>query len=256
MQNISFSALVVVVVVIVVLFWFVCLFFSVTGHLVGFISVGNVRKHSGNTLRILGLDGWKGRWVVKFSGRHCKAFCRFPCFLIWIVLFLILFERSLPSAQVRWWRCCPWLLKQKGCGSTWLGSYRWFMGQSVRQKNYARNLQSHQMRYPFLEVFQWYLQHDFQTDQLHNLMMMHKTALPLTALVICHLVHLRHLKHSTKKFNHHSHTSNGESSVDGQKGCDIEYQSYKSYKRSWIFGLFNLQKTTSIYSTSRPKHSK
>ena len=75
-------------------------------------------------------------------------------------------------------------------------------------------------------------------------MMMHKTALLLAALVICHLVHLRHLKHSTKKFNHHSHTSNGESSVDGQKGCDIEYQ---SYKRSWIFGLFNLQKTTINY---------
>lgn len=137
-----------------------------------------------------------------------------------------------------------------------MDSYRWFMGESVRQKNYARHLQSHQMRYPFLEVFQWYLQHDFQTDQLHNLMMMHKTALPLTALVIGHLVHLRHLKHSMKKFNHHSHTSNSESSVDGQKGCDIEYQSYKSYKRSWIFGLFNLQKTTSNYSTSRPKHSK
>ena len=111
-----------------------------------------------------------------------------------------------------------------------MGSYRWFTGQSVRQKNYGRHLQSHQMRYPFLEVFQWYLQHDFQTDQLHNLMMMHKTALSLTALVICHLVHLRHLKHSMKKFNHHSHTSNSESSVHGQKGCNIEYQSYKSYK--------------------------
>lgn len=111
-----------------------------------------------------------------------------------------------------------------------MGSYMWFMGESVRQKNYARHLQSHQMRYPILEVFQWCLQHDFQTDQLHNLMMMHKTALPLTALVICHLVHLRHLKHSMKNFNHHSHTSNSESSVDGQKGCNIEYQSYKSYK--------------------------
>lgn len=119
MQNISFSSLLVVVVVIVVLFWFVCLLFSVTGHLVGFISVGNVRKHSGNTLRILRLDGWKDRWAVEFSGRHCKAFCRFPCLLHWIVLFLIWFERSLPSAQVRWWRCCPWPLKQNGCGSTW-----------------------------------------------------------------------------------------------------------------------------------------
>ena len=69
-----------------------------------------------------------------------------------------------------------------------MGSYRWFTGQSVRQKNYARHLQSHQMRYPFLEVFQWYLQHDFQTDQLHNLMMMHKTALLLAALVICHVL--------------------------------------------------------------------
>lgn len=128
-----------------------------------------------------------------------------------------------------------------------MGSYRWFTGQSVRQKNYARHLQSHQMRYPFLEVFQWYLQHDFQTDQLHDLMMMHKTDLLLTAFVICHLVHPRHLKHSTKKFNHHLHTSNSESSVNGQKGCDIEYQSYKSYKRSWIFGLFNLQKTTINY---------
>ena len=121
----SFSSLIfVVVVVIVVLFWFVCLFvfvlfFSVTGHLLGFISVGNVRKHSGNALRILGLDGWKGRWAVEFSGQHCKVFCHFPCLLHWIVLFLIWFERSLPSAQVRWWRCSPWLLKQKGCGSTW-----------------------------------------------------------------------------------------------------------------------------------------
>ena len=118
MQNISFSSLVVVVVVIVVLFWFdLFLFFFVTGHLVGFISEGNVRKHSGNALRILGLDGWKGRWAVEFSGQ--QRFLRFPCLLLWIVLFLVWFERSLPSAQVRWWRCCPWLLKQKGCGSTW-----------------------------------------------------------------------------------------------------------------------------------------
>ena len=54
------------------LFVFV-LFFSVTGHLIGFTSVGNIRKHSGNALRILGLDGWKGRWAVEFSGRHYKV---------------------------------------------------------------------------------------------------------------------------------------------------------------------------------------
>ena len=58
-------------------------FFSLTGHLVGFILVGNVFRKA---FRILGLGERKGRWVVdrsgtrftwQFSGQCYMVFCLF-----------------------------------------------------------------------------------------------------------------------------------------------------------------------------------
>ena len=74
-------------------------FFSLAGHLVGFILVGKA-------FRILGLDERKGRWVVgqdfhgNFQVHVTWFFAFFSGVLDWIVLILVWFERSLHSAQV------------------------------------------------------------------------------------------------------------------------------------------------------------
>ena len=88
-------------------------FFSLAGHLVGFILVGNVFKKA---FRILGLGERKGRWAVEqgFLGNfqvNVTWFLAFFCGVLdWIVLILVCFERSLHSAQVSG-QSCPWPLK-------------------------------------------------------------------------------------------------------------------------------------------------
>ena len=91
---------------------FLPFFLSFAGHWEGFISVENVFRQA---FRILGLDEWKGRLVVKqnfhgdFQGDVAWSFAFFSGVLDWIVWF----ERSLHSAQVSdkvvfdhqsWWR--------------------------------------------------------------------------------------------------------------------------------------------------------
>ena len=61
-------------------FAFLASFFSLAGHLVGFILVGNVFRKA---LRILGLDERKGRWVVEqdFHGNfQANVTCLFAFF--------------------------------------------------------------------------------------------------------------------------------------------------------------------------------
>ena len=88
-------------------------FFSLAGHLVGFILVGKVLEKA---FRILGLDERKGRWVVEqdfhgnFQVNVTWFFAFFSGVLDWIVLILVWFERSLHSAQVSR-QSCPWPLK-------------------------------------------------------------------------------------------------------------------------------------------------
>ena len=95
-------------------FRFSCLiFFSLAGHLVGFILVGRVFRKA---FRILGLGERKGRWVMEqdFHGDfQVLVTWFFACFsgvLDWIVLILVWFERFLHSAQVSE-ESCPWPLK-------------------------------------------------------------------------------------------------------------------------------------------------
>ena len=83
---------------------FSCLiFFSLPGHLAGFILVGKVFREA---FRILGLEERKGRWVVEqdFHGNFQVNVTWFFAFLSdvldWIVLIPVWFERSLHSAQV------------------------------------------------------------------------------------------------------------------------------------------------------------
>ena len=95
-------------------FCFSCLiFFSLAGHLVGFILVGRVFRKA---FRILGLGERKGRWVMEqdfhgdFQVLVTWFFASFSGVLDWIVLILVWFERSLHSAQVSR-QSCPWQLK-------------------------------------------------------------------------------------------------------------------------------------------------
>ena len=95
-------------------FCFSCLiFFSLAGHLVGFVLVGRV---FGKAFRILGLGERKGRWVMEqdfhgdFQVLVTWFFASFSGVLDWIVLILVWFERSLHSAQVSR-QSCPWQLK-------------------------------------------------------------------------------------------------------------------------------------------------
>ena len=121
-------------------FHFSCLiFFSLAGHLVGFILVGNVFRKA---LRILGLDERKGRWVVEqdFHGNfHAYVTCLFAFFtgvLDWIVRILVLFERSLHSAQVsRQSYPCPLKrMTSQVVERTWIrmGGYRRLRGSWVK----------------------------------------------------------------------------------------------------------------------------
>ena len=103
-------------------FRFSCLiFFSLAGHLVGFILVGRVFRKA---FRILGLGERKGRWVMEqdFHGDfQVNVTWFFACFsgvLDWIVLILVWFERSLHSAQVSR-QSYPWpfkLMNSQGLG--------------------------------------------------------------------------------------------------------------------------------------------
>ena len=76
-------------------FRFCCLiFFSLAGHLVGFILVGKVFRKA-FTCRIFGFDERNGRWVVEqdLQGNYFSSQFLLHAFLLW-------FERSLHSAQV------------------------------------------------------------------------------------------------------------------------------------------------------------
>ena len=95
-------------------FRFSCLiFFSLAGHLVGFILVGRVFRKA---FRILGLGERKGRWAMEqdfhgdFQVNVTWFFASFSDVLHWIVLILVWFERSLHSAHVSG-QSCPWPLK-------------------------------------------------------------------------------------------------------------------------------------------------
>ena len=81
-------------------------FFSLAGHLVGFVLVGRVFRKS---FRILGLGERKGRWAMEqdFPGDFQV---NVTCVLDGIVLILVWFQRSLHSAQVSG-QSCPWPLK-------------------------------------------------------------------------------------------------------------------------------------------------
>ena len=85
------------------------IFSPLAGHLVGFILVGKV-------LGILGLNERKDRWVVEqdfqgnFRGTVTWFFAFFSGVRDWIVLILVWFERSFPSAQVSG-QSYPWFLK-------------------------------------------------------------------------------------------------------------------------------------------------
>ena len=89
------------------------IFSPLAGHLVGFILVGKVL---GKTFRILALNERKFRWVVEqdfhanFQWNVTWFFAFFSGVLDWIVLILVWFERSFPSAQVSG-QSYPWLLK-------------------------------------------------------------------------------------------------------------------------------------------------
>ena len=78
-------------------------FFSLAGHLVGFILVGRVFRKA---FRILGLGERKGRWAMEqdfhgdFQVNVTWFFASFSGVLDWIVLTLVWFERSLHSAQI------------------------------------------------------------------------------------------------------------------------------------------------------------
>ena len=122
-------------------FRFSCLiFFSLAGHLVGFILVGRVFR---KVFRILGLGERKGRWVMEqdfhgdFQVLVTWFFASFSGVLDWIVLILVWFERSLHSAHV----CeesCPWPLKlmtSQRVERTWIraGGYGRFRGEWVNR---------------------------------------------------------------------------------------------------------------------------
>ena len=99
-------------------------FFSLAGHLVGFILVGNVLT---NAFRILGLDERKGSWVVE------KDFHR--NFQVNVTGFFCLFHQChLPNCAHSGY---PWPLKLKTLQAverTWIrtGGYGWLRGKWVK----------------------------------------------------------------------------------------------------------------------------
>ena len=111
-------------------------FFSLAGHLVGFILVGIVFRKA---FRILGLGERKGRWAMEqdfhgdFQVNVTWFFASFSGVLDWIVLILVWFERSLHSAQASG-QSCPWPLKlmtSQRVERTWIrtGGYGRFRGE-------------------------------------------------------------------------------------------------------------------------------
>ena len=101
------------------------IFYSLAGHLVGFILVGRGFRKA---FRILGLGERKGRWAMEqdfygdFQVNLTRFFSFFSSVLDWIVLILVWFERSLHSAQVSG-QSCPWRLKlmtSQGVERTWI----------------------------------------------------------------------------------------------------------------------------------------
>ena len=125
-------------------FCFSCLiFFSLAGHLVGFILVGKVFRKA---FRILGLDERKGRWVVEqdfhgnFQVNVTWFFAFFSGVLDWIVLILVQFERPLDSAQAGG-QNCPWtleLMTSQVVERAWIctGSYGQLRGEWVKMREW------------------------------------------------------------------------------------------------------------------------
>ena len=122
-------------------------FFSLAGHLVGFILVGRVFRKA---FRILGLGERKGRWVMEqdfhgdFQVNATWFFASFSRVLDWIVLILEWFERSLHSAQVSE-ESCPWplnLMTSQRVERTWMrtGGYGWFRGEWVKKKEREKDI--------------------------------------------------------------------------------------------------------------------
>ena len=105
-------------------------FFSLAGHLVGFILVGKA-------FRILGLDERKGRWVVEqdfygnFQVNVTWFFAFFSGVLDWIVLILVWFERCLHSSQVSG-QSFPWPLKLMTSQAV-ADSFHWAVGKLCRK---------------------------------------------------------------------------------------------------------------------------
>ena len=119
-------------------FTFLASFFSLAGHLVGFILVERVFRKA---CRILGLGESKGRWAMEqdfhgdFQVNVTWFFASFSCVLDWIVLILVWFERSLHFTRVTE-ESCPWTLKlmtSQRVERTWIrtGGYRRFRGEWV-----------------------------------------------------------------------------------------------------------------------------
>ena len=115
-------------------------FFSLSGHLLGFVLVGRVFRKA---FRILWLGERKGRWAMEqdFHGdlqvNVTWFFASFSGILDWIVLIPLWFERSLHSAQVSG-QSCPWPLKlmtSQRVERTWIrtGGYRRFRGEWVNE---------------------------------------------------------------------------------------------------------------------------
>ena len=121
-------------------FRFSCvIFFSLAGHLVGFVLVGRVFRKA---FRISGLGERKSRCSMEqdfhgdFQVNVTWFFASFSGVLDWIVLILVWFERSLHSAQVSG-QSCPWPLKlmmSQRVEMTWIctGGYRRFRGEWVK----------------------------------------------------------------------------------------------------------------------------
>ena len=114
-------------------------FFSLAGHLAGFILVGIVFRKA---FRILGSGERKGRWAMEqdfhggFQVNVTWFFASFSGVLDWIVLILVWFERSLHSAQVSG-QSCPWRLKlmtSQRVERMWIrtGGYRRFRDEWVK----------------------------------------------------------------------------------------------------------------------------
>ena len=117
---------------------FLPLFFSLAGHLVGFVS--GWEEFLG---KLLGLGERKGRWALieqdfhgDFQVNVTWFFASICGVLDWIVPIQVWFERSLHSAQVSG-QSCPWqlkLMKSQRVERTWIrtGGYRRFRGEWVK----------------------------------------------------------------------------------------------------------------------------